>query len=415
MQRALAGVTVLDLTHYIAGPFCTKLLADYGADVLKIERPGGDGARRLGPFPGDVPDPEKSALFLHLNTNKRSLVLNLKSRDGVEALKMLVWTADVLVESFHPRVRPSLGLGYDALKAINPVAGRGVDIRLRPDRAVSRLPRLRDRRLRVGRTVPGHGAGRPASPQARRQRRAIPGGRPCRRGHRDGASRPRRPRPGRARGHLHHADAGRQPRPAGADALGISAGGARPASTQSSCNLILASRCHSERSEESGAAGLLPQALYPTPRPGAARPRQPACGYRRAPAPRRTRRRRPRPAIGRLAAEARRRDRPPRRPTGRSRCPRFRAHGIQPGGVIVDDPARIRLLRLQRVLGAIGRAFSPPHAFLVPRSRFLVPSELSFILWPWPESARLGVEETMDIGIHLPSAVKGTTGANVLA
>ncbi len=68
IQSALEGVTVLDLTHYIAGPVATRLLAEYGADVIKIERrDGGDGSRRAGPFPDDEPHPEKSGLFLHLN------------------------------------------------------------------------------------------------------------------------------------------------------------------------------------------------------------------------------------------------------------------------------------------------------------------------------------------------------------
>ena len=121
IQQALNGVKVLDLTHYIAGPYCTKLLADYGADVMKLERPGsGDGARRLGPFPKDEPDPEKSALFLHLNTNKRGFTLNLKSPEGAEIFKKLVQQVDVVVESFEPRVMPSLGLSYDVLSALNP-------------------------------------------------------------------------------------------------------------------------------------------------------------------------------------------------------------------------------------------------------------------------------------------------------
>lgn len=117
----LEGVRVLDLTHHIAGPYCTKLLADYGADVLKVERPGvGDPARRMGPFLGDDPRPERSGLFLHLNTNKRSITLNLKADEGTEILKRLVRDADILVESFSPRVLPGLGLDYEVLSAENP-------------------------------------------------------------------------------------------------------------------------------------------------------------------------------------------------------------------------------------------------------------------------------------------------------
>ncbi len=120
-EQALTGMKVLDLTHYIAGPFCSKLLADYGADVIKIEKCGiGDGARRAGPFPGDIPDPEKSGLFLYLNANKRGITLNLKTETGVKIFKELLRQCDVLLESFSPGVMPGLGLGYQALKEINP-------------------------------------------------------------------------------------------------------------------------------------------------------------------------------------------------------------------------------------------------------------------------------------------------------
>jgi len=120
-NQALSGVKVLDLTHHITGPYCTKLLADYGADVIKVERPGsGDIARNMGPFFKDEPHPEKSGLFLHLNTNKRSVTLNLKSETGKEIFSKLVKEADILVENFEPRVMPSLGLGYDEIVKVNP-------------------------------------------------------------------------------------------------------------------------------------------------------------------------------------------------------------------------------------------------------------------------------------------------------
>ena len=121
VEQALSGIKVLDLTHYIAGPYCTKLLADYGAEVTKIERPGiGDGARRIGPFYKDVPHPEKSGLFLYLNTNKLGSTLNLKSDTGVKIFKELVKDSDILVENFSPRVMPGLGLDYENLEKINP-------------------------------------------------------------------------------------------------------------------------------------------------------------------------------------------------------------------------------------------------------------------------------------------------------
>ena len=120
-DQALSGGRVLDLTHCIAGPYCTKILADYGADVVKVERPGvGDPARSMGPFPGDNPDIESSGLFLYLNTNKKSITLNLKSAAGVEILKELVKGVDIAVENFSPRVMPGLGLDYQTLKEINP-------------------------------------------------------------------------------------------------------------------------------------------------------------------------------------------------------------------------------------------------------------------------------------------------------
>ena len=118
---ALSDLRVLDFSHFVAGPYSTKLLADYGADVLKVERPGcGDGARRIGPFPGDVPHPEKSGTFLLLNTNKRSITLNLKSSEGQKIVKELVRDVDVVVESFRPGQMDSYGLGYGALRAVNP-------------------------------------------------------------------------------------------------------------------------------------------------------------------------------------------------------------------------------------------------------------------------------------------------------
>lgn len=120
MPFALDGVKVVDLSHHIAGPYCTKLLADYGAQVIKIERPdGGDPARRMGPFLKDDPHPEKSGLFLHLNTNKWSITLNLKTELGKKILLDLVEDADILVENFHPRVMPGLGLDYPVLEARN--------------------------------------------------------------------------------------------------------------------------------------------------------------------------------------------------------------------------------------------------------------------------------------------------------
>lgn len=120
-NQALDGVRVLDIGHYIAGPYCAKLFADFGAAVIKLEKPdGGDNARRVGPFPQDKPDIEKSGLFFYLNNNKKGITLNLKSDTGVKLFKELVKETDILIENFSPRVMPGLGLDYDSLKAVNP-------------------------------------------------------------------------------------------------------------------------------------------------------------------------------------------------------------------------------------------------------------------------------------------------------
>jgi CoA:oxalate CoA-transferase len=115
-DAALSDLHVLDLSQGVAGPYCTKLLADYGAEVIKIEPPTGDVSRRLGPFPEDLPHPEKGGLFLHLNTNKKSVTLDVATTSGVVILKKLLAKADVLVESSPPGRMDELGIGYDQLK-----------------------------------------------------------------------------------------------------------------------------------------------------------------------------------------------------------------------------------------------------------------------------------------------------------
>ncbi len=114
---ALDGLKVIDLTRVLAGPFCTMLLGDMGADVVKIEEPGtGDDSRGWAPYVGEG----WSSYFLGVNRNKRSLALNLKSPDGPEVIRRLAANADVLVENFRPGTLGRLGLGYWALSAINP-------------------------------------------------------------------------------------------------------------------------------------------------------------------------------------------------------------------------------------------------------------------------------------------------------
>ncbi len=121
MATALSDVTVLDLTSDIAGPYCTKVLAGMGAEVIKIERPwGGDPTRHLGPFKDDIPDPETSALFLDLNMGKKSLTLDLRSGAGRSVALDLAASADMVVESFRPGTVEGLGLGYEAVRSLNP-------------------------------------------------------------------------------------------------------------------------------------------------------------------------------------------------------------------------------------------------------------------------------------------------------
>ena len=118
MGQALEGIRVIDFTHDQAGPACTQMLAWLGADVIKIERPPhGDRARRL--WFNDNPDID-SFFFLLLNSNKRSIVLDLKTAEGKEAARRLVSAADVVAENLGPGVMERLGLGYEAVKALNP-------------------------------------------------------------------------------------------------------------------------------------------------------------------------------------------------------------------------------------------------------------------------------------------------------
>jgi len=117
MPEALEGVRVLDCSQILAGPFCSMLLADMGADVIKIEKPnGGDDTRRMGPPFIDT----ESAAFLAMNRNKRSIVLNFKEQSGVQAMKTLVQDADIIIENYRTGTMARLGLGYEDLKNINP-------------------------------------------------------------------------------------------------------------------------------------------------------------------------------------------------------------------------------------------------------------------------------------------------------
>ena len=113
-EGLLSPYRVLDLTDE-RGLFCAKVLADLGADVIKVEPPGGCAARKIGPFHKNIPHPEKSLFWLAYNANKRGVTLNLECEDGREIFRRLVVTADVVVESFPPGHMKDLGLGYDDL------------------------------------------------------------------------------------------------------------------------------------------------------------------------------------------------------------------------------------------------------------------------------------------------------------
>ncbi|MBN2259346.1 MAG: CoA transferase [Clostridiales bacterium] len=116
MKQSLEGIKVLDLTRVLAGPYATMVLADLGANVMKVEMPViGDDSRHFGPYVDD-----ESAYFMSLNRNKRSMTLNLKTQEGKELLKSMIKQVDVVVENFRPGTMEKLGLGYDVLKEVNP-------------------------------------------------------------------------------------------------------------------------------------------------------------------------------------------------------------------------------------------------------------------------------------------------------
>lgn len=118
---ALAGLRVVEYAEGIAGPYSAKLLADMGAEVIKVEAPpAGDMSRQQGPFPGHHPDPERSGLFLYLNTNKLGITLNLDHSSGQELFRSLVSQADVLIEDRPPGWLAERGLSYQALRTAHP-------------------------------------------------------------------------------------------------------------------------------------------------------------------------------------------------------------------------------------------------------------------------------------------------------
>lgn len=116
MDRALEGLVILDLTRVLAGPYASMVLADMGAEVIKIEMPvKGDDARHFGPFIGS-----ESAYFMSINRDKKSITLDLKKDKAKEIFKKMLETADIVMENYRPGTMEKLGLGYDVMKSINP-------------------------------------------------------------------------------------------------------------------------------------------------------------------------------------------------------------------------------------------------------------------------------------------------------
>jgi crotonobetainyl-CoA:carnitine CoA-transferase CaiB-like acyl-CoA transferase len=116
LAGALSGVRVLDLTSVLMGPLATVMLGDYGADIIKVEAKTGDTVRGIGP----MKNPGMGQIFLHMNRNKRSVVLDLKTPEGKAALLRLAENSDVLIYNIRPQAMQRLGLGFDALQAVNP-------------------------------------------------------------------------------------------------------------------------------------------------------------------------------------------------------------------------------------------------------------------------------------------------------
>ena len=118
-MSALSDLRVVDLSTGVAGPFCSKMFADFGADVIKVEPPDGDDSRSLGPFPGNRPETESSGMFIYLNRNKRGITLDIESERGRSLAADLFADVDVLVETFPPGYMDALGFSYESLEACN--------------------------------------------------------------------------------------------------------------------------------------------------------------------------------------------------------------------------------------------------------------------------------------------------------
>jgi crotonobetainyl-CoA:carnitine CoA-transferase CaiB-like acyl-CoA transferase len=120
-DQALQGIRIIECGHMVSAAYATKLMADMGAEVIKIEEPqSGDQARQRGPYPGHIPHPEKSGLFLYLNTNKYGVTLDLRQSAGQDLFHRLLKNADLLIHNYHPTEMLGLDLDYSRLEQINP-------------------------------------------------------------------------------------------------------------------------------------------------------------------------------------------------------------------------------------------------------------------------------------------------------
>ena len=119
--QVLKDLNIVEYSHFVSGPYCGKLLADMGANVIKIEAPGiGEEARRRGPYPDDVPNPEKSGLFQYLNSNKLGITLDLEREDGNRIFGELISKADMFIENNSPQLISKLEISFQHLQKINP-------------------------------------------------------------------------------------------------------------------------------------------------------------------------------------------------------------------------------------------------------------------------------------------------------
>jgi crotonobetainyl-CoA:carnitine CoA-transferase CaiB-like acyl-CoA transferase len=119
-EQLLTGLKVVECGNLVSAPYLGKLLADLGAEVIKVEEPGGDLARKRGPFPGDTPHTEKSGLFLYLNANKLGVTLNTRAPRGKALLQSLCAQADLVIHNYRPSEMAEVGLEYDKLHYANP-------------------------------------------------------------------------------------------------------------------------------------------------------------------------------------------------------------------------------------------------------------------------------------------------------